>query len=732
MKKKFLTFILIIISILMFIFGFSACESRFSNNDKQEHSCVYMEGICRVCDKNASIGLEYKEFNAGKEYMIVGKGTCKDSNIIIPNNYYGKPITMIDDLVEAEDKITSIVLPNTITRVSEGALLQSNVEKFNIKEGDNLKYLGSAENPYLLLFDTVNDNVTTVNIDANCKIIGPHAITNCNNLNKIEIPDSVITIENNAFEYCENLKNIYIGKSVTYISDSAFHKTENLIYNIKENETIKYLGNEEFPYLYLAGTTRNKVIGTIDENCKFIGTKAFAGVYFDNGKICIPDSLIGICGMAFQNSNLLTIELSENVKYISWRAFYNCENLKGITISNSVTNVGVEAFYNCYSLTRVDYTGSIDDWVQIEFDGYYSNPNGYNSNPLNYANNLYINDDLVTEANITTATKINSYAFYMYDSLTSVVIGDNVQSIGEGAFRNCSSLTSVVIRDNVQSIGEEAFEGCSSLTNITIPNSVTSIGNYAFEYCRSLTSVTIPDSVSSIGDGAFWKCSSLTSIVIGDSVTSIDSITFADCSSLTSIVIPNSVTSIDYGAFYNCRNLQYNVEGNLKYLGNEDNPYLWLVDTTSTSITTGTINNNCRFIGIEAFYKCNSLTSIEISKSVISIGYSAFKDCSKLSSVIFEENSQLTSIGEYAFSGCSSLTSIVIPNSVESIGSWEFYGCAKLASVTFEDTSTWYITNSLSCWQNKTGGTQMSVTNASTNATYLKSGYYSSCYWFKK
>ncbi|MDR0304980.1 MAG: leucine-rich repeat domain-containing protein, partial [Chitinispirillales bacterium] len=46
----------------------------------------------------------------------------------------------------------------------------------------------------------------------------------------------------------------------------------------------------------------------------------------------------------------------------------------------------------------------------------------------------------------------------------------------------------------------------TSITKIVIGNSVTSIGGYAFYNCSGLTSVTIGNSVTSIGGYAFYNC----------------------------------------------------------------------------------------------------------------------------------------------------------------------------------------------------------------------------------
>ncbi|MBQ4268694.1 MAG: leucine-rich repeat domain-containing protein, partial [Clostridia bacterium] len=63
-------------------------------------------------------------------------------------------------------------------------------------------------------------------------------------------------------------------------------------------------------------------------------------------------------------------------------------------------------------------------------------------------------------------TKINQYAFYDCDSLTSVVIGDSVTSISEDAFYDCGNLMSVVIPESVTSIDYSAFDSCHTLKDV--------------------------------------------------------------------------------------------------------------------------------------------------------------------------------------------------------------------------------------------------------------------------
>ena len=90
-----------------------------------------------------------------------------------------------------------------------------------------------------------------------------------------------------------------------------------------------------------------------------------------------------------------------------------------------------------------------------------------------------------------------------------------------------------------------------------------------------------------------------------------------------------------------------------------------------TSVIFGE-NSQLTSIGDSAFHSCSGLTNIDIPNSVTSIGDNAFDNCTNLTNVIFGKNSQLTSIGKSAFFDCHSLSSIEIPSGVTSMGALVF------------------------------------------------------------
>lgn len=152
--------------------------------------------------------------------------------------------------------------------------------------------------------------------------------------------------------------------------------------------------------------------------------------------------------------------------------------------------------------------------------------------------------------------------FLVYDGILEEYVGAGgdivipeslgVKEIATRAFAQNTDITSVVIPEGVEVIGESAFSGCASLELVTLPYSLEELGTHAFS-STAITKITIPGQVAVISYGAFSVCEYLAEINISYGVEEILPIAFT-CTAAERIVFPETVELICGSAFSNNKN----------------------------------------------------------------------------------------------------------------------------------------------------------------------------------
>lgn len=213
------------------------------------------------------------------------------------------------------------------------------------------------------------------------------------------------------------------------------------------------------------------------------------------------------------------------------------------------------------------------------------------------------------------------------NSITRVVIGEGVTTIGSCSFSDFSSLSSVSLPHSLTIIRSNAFTRCTSLVSIELPDTVIGMGAWVFGGCSSLTRITVPEGVTILNESSFSGCTALEEVYLPDGLQRIGHATFNCCKNLRKIQLPGSLRSIDTAAFFICEKLEE----------------IQLPDSLQS-------------IGPEAFYSCKSLKNIQLPDTI-------------------------NTLERETFYGCSGLTDITIPASVKTIRDQAFYGCDGLKNI---------------------------------------------------
>ena len=334
-----------------------------------------------------------KKFVISEGITYVGRfafGDCQNlTEIVWPGTLEGAG----DYLFYGCNSLKTVTLPKVET-ITANMMYRSSPRHIIVPEG--VKKIEDGA------FMTMN-SLQSIELPQYLEEIGGGAFMACKNLKSIVIPEGVKKINDLTFSNCYALEEITIPKTTDLNSWGAFYECEKLC--------------DENGYLIINDALLNftadamSEVFVVPDGVKFVGalfsTRDNWGYETDSvvqaKKIIFPDSVEGIAEYAFfGNDELEEVVLSNNIKEITDKTFYYCENLKKITLPENLETIGANAFSNCKKLEEIVVPAGVKELCEGAFEN--------------------------------------------CESLKKITITRGIETISASAFANCPSLESVIFK----------------------------------------------------------------------------------------------------------------------------------------------------------------------------------------------------------------------------------------------------------------------------------------------
>ena len=590
-------------------------------------------------------------------------------------------------------------------------------------------YTGAIVIPESITYQGNNYTVTSIDEDA---------FYQNNDIISIELPKTIIYIDESAFEACVNLDKVYISNLESWLKIGFENSSSN---------PLKYAS-----HLYVEGKEVCDVI--IPDGITEVDEFAFCG-YKGIRSLIIPASIKNIWRAAFSSCINLKMVKVKGTNPIQMDNEYDSPfssispSAKLVVPKGTIrTYVATPKWRECFGeiVEEDNEENEIISFVDPNVESICkANWDSNGDGKLSKEEVAAVTDtsfgkkfrkssiEIFPEFKYFTGlTYIGNEAFEKCSKLSFINLPPNIKTIGGQAFKECG-FTFLSISEGVETIGYQAFSGCP-LNTIVIPESVNSIssdypfprfltkisisqgnayyecpynslcivrkdsktvifgtnnskipygvlhiGANSFHGATELTNISIPNSVLTIDKDAFYNCNKLESVDFSVGLTTIGESAFNNCSNLVSAKLPVGLTTIGESAFGNCTSLsEMQFPNTLKSIGS-------VAFEGCSKLETIMIPQSVSDWQGSAFLGCDNLASANV-KCIIPIPYQAFADCKKLESVVLAEG--INTINNNAFSGCTSLVSINLPSTIKSIGSATFIHCSSLEKIVIPENIT--------------------------------------------
>lgn len=341
-------------------------------------------------------------------------------------------------------------------------------------------------------------------------------------LERIELPRSVVMLGQGLFESVP-LKTVSFGPNIaagqleaanvnawtlTHIDvDPAnvnYESVDGVLYSRSPRRLVLFPRGKEY-----AGTYE------VLEGTESIGAWAFAGAQITS--VAFPSSLRTVGSSAFDGSGLTSVSLPDEFESVGESSFAHMGNLQTVDLGGT-RSIDALAFAYDESLTEVNFRQDLNRLTEI----------GVGAFEITGLSSVMLPDSVET---------IGQDAFSRNRALTSIHLGRALVSVERSAFGWNPQLATVTLSlgsshyfidgGGLYKKGEAGqslvfVPPASSATEFVVPAGTNEIGPQAFEDVAALTRVVLPDGLTTIGANAFKGCTHLVDLAIPDSVEVVD------------------------------------------------------------------------------------------------------------------------------------------------------------------------------------------------------------------
>lgn len=360
-------------------------------------------------------------------------------------------------------------------------------------------------------------------------------------IKSIQLPESLVIIENWAFDHCDKLKRIVIPAKVKEIGQGAFNWCRALEEVIIQGSpkigdgAFSWSPWEEAEFKKAGAKIEGDVLlrvhpdlteYLIPTNIKVIGRDAFKNSNIK--EIDIPKGVTKLDICAFSYSQLERISLPDTLRVIKSYAFSSCENLTELTIPKSVTDIDTGAFQDLSNCVLTILNEKDDEELFRISDEAFAfgqlTPNikevrvPYGSVAMRYAVKAGLNVttfpcgpkkfgnpkkyEYVDEVFCCYGGTLHEY----FGQQDVVHIPEGIHTIEARAFW-CSKVKKVYLPCSVKTIYKDTFDFCEQLEEV-VGEGIEEIERNAFDFCKKLKRVEFPN-LKRCYDISFRECNRL-------------------------------------------------------------------------------------------------------------------------------------------------------------------------------------------------------------------------------